>query len=390
MKPMTSLFLSLVAFFFSCNTTSTPQPQTQPESQAQVKAQAQTQAGVNTGNVQLGDGMYAEIETTKGKIVLQLEYKKTPLTVANFVTLAEGKNEMVTNTLKGKPYYDGLKFHRVINNFMIQTGDPAGNGSGGPGYKFADEITDLKHDKAGILSMANAGKGTNGSQFFITHGPTPHLDGMHTVFGHVIQGQDVVNAIVQGDEMKTVKIIRKGKDANKFDAVKVFKEYYEKAAAEQKKQADAMAKTKKDKLAYFADIKSKATKTGTGLQYQIVKKGSGKKPADGSEVYIHYSGFLTDGTLFDSSVADVAKAFGNYIPAKDQQGGYVPIPFKIGTKQGMIPGFIEGIEKLNIGDKAVIFIPSHLGYGERGAGRVIPPNSDIIFEIEMVATPAKK
>ena len=370
---MTSLFLSLVAILFSCNTTTgTPPP---------------------VENVELTDGMYAEIETNKGKIVLQLEYQKTPLTVANFVTLAEGKNDMVTDAArKGKPFYDGLKFHRVISNFMIQTGDPNGNGSGGPGYKFADEFTDLKHDKPGILSMANAGKGTNGSQFFITHVPTPHLDGMHTVFGHVVQGQDVVNSIVQGDEMKTVKIVRIGKDAKKFDAAKVFKEYYEKAAADQKKAADALAKVKADKVAYFANIKASSTKTASGLQYKIVKKGQGKKPEAGSQIFLGYSGYLENGTMFDSSDAEVAKAFGNYIPGKDQAGAYTPIPFTAGTKTGMIPGFIEGIDQLSIGDKAVIFIPAELGYGEKGAGRgMIPANANLIFEIEMLdAAPAKK
>lgn len=367
---MTSLFLSLVAFFVACNTTNTPPP---------------------AADVQLTDGMYAEIETNKGKIVLQLEYVKTPLTVANFVTLAEGKNDMVTTeSRKGKPFYDGLKFHRVIQNFMIQTGDPNGDGSGGPGYKFADEFTDLKHDKPGILSMANAGKGTNGSQFFITHGPTPHLDGMHTVFGHVIQGQDVVNSIVQGDEMKSIKILRVGSDAKKFNAPKVFREYYEKAAAEQKKQTEALAKVKTDKVAYFTGIRSTATKTNSGLQYKVVKKGTGVKPAAGTQIYIDYSGFFENGNLFDSSVVDVAKAFGNYIPAKDQAGAYVPIPFTAGTKTGMIPGFIEGIDQMSIGDKIVLFIPSHLAYGEKG-NRGIPPNSNLIFELEMRdALPIKK
>lgn len=373
---MTSLFLSLVAFFFSCNTTGTQPP----------------------ADVKLGDGMYAEIQTNKGKILLQLEFQKTPLTVANFVTLAEGKNEMVTTTeRKGKPFFDGLKFHRVINNFMIQTGDPLGNGSGGPGYKFADEITDLKHDKPGILSMANAGKGTNGSQFFITHVPTPWLDGKHTVFGHVVQGQSVVNSIVQNDVMQSVKIIRVGKEANKFDAPKIFREYYEKTAAEQKKIADeqkkameAMSKTTADKAAYFADLKGKATKTTSGLQYHIVKKGKGKKPAAGTEVYIDYAGYFENGMLFDSSNAEVNKAYGRYIPERDEAGGYAPIPFKAGTRTGMIPGFIEGIEQLSIGDKAVIFIPAHLAYGERGAGNVIPPNTDLIFELEMTDTPPAK
>lgn len=365
MKPMTSLFLSLVALFFSCN------PVTKSNAAEDAK---------------LGDGLYAEITTNKGKIVLQLEYKKTPLTVANFVTLAEGKNDMVAvSDKKGKPFYDGLKFHRVIQNFMIQTGDPNGDGTGGPGYKFADEITDLKHDKAGILSMANAGKGTNGSQIFITHGPTPHLDGKHTVFGHVVQGQDVVNAIAQGDDMISVKIVRIGAEAKKFDAPKVFREYYEKAAADLKKADAASAKVAADKVAYLAEVKAGATKLTSGLQYKIVKKGNGGKPLEGSQVGIHYAGYLENGTLFDSSMEEVAKQYGKHDPARAAANAYVPIPFTIGTKGGMIPGFIEGIEQMNVGDKAVIFIPSHLGYGERGAGGVIPPNANIIFELEMTA-----
>lgn len=170
------------------------------------------------------DGLYAELKTNKGVILLKLEYQATPLTVANFVGLAEG---VIKNDAKplGTPFYDGLIFHRVIPNFMIQGGDPLGSGMGGPGYKFKDEIVDtLKHSGPGILSMANAGKATNGSQFFITHVATPWLDGKHTVFGHVVTGQDVVNAIVNGDKIETVIIIRIGKDAKKFDAAKTFEE----------------------------------------------------------------------------------------------------------------------------------------------------------------------
>lgn len=369
---MTSLFLSLVALFFSCNNAATPAPQ----------------------KADLGDGIYAEIETSKGKIVLQLEYQKTPMTVANFISLAEGTNEFVSAEYKGKPFYNGLKWHRVIANFMIQGGDPKGDGSGGPGYKFADEITDLKHTGPGILSMANAGKGTNGSQFFITHAAQPHLDGLHTVFGHVVEGQDVVNAIQQGDEIKSIKIIRKGREAKKFNAPKVFKEANEKAIAEQKRQQEAIAKNKTDKVAYFAEMKASSSKTASGLQYKIVKKGNGQKPADGTQVYLAYSGYLDNGTatMFDSSDAETAKAFGNYIPQKDAAKAYKPIPFKTGTKTGMIPGFIEGLEQMSMGDKAIIFIPGHLGYGERGQPRAqIPPNADLIFEIEMLdAMPEQK
>lgn len=369
---MTSLFLSLVALFFSCNTNTATPPAAPPQ------------------KVEIGDGIYAEIETTKGKIVVMLEYQKTPMTVANFISLAEGTNEFVTPDYKGKHYFDGLKWHRVIANFMIQGGDPKGDGSGGPGYKFADEITDLTHSGPGILSMANAGKGTNGSQFFITHKATPHLNGIHTVFGHVVEGQNVVDAIQQNDEIKTIKIIRKGKDAKKFDAPKVFKEANEKAIAEQKKQAEAMAKTKKDKAEYFNGLKSKAIKTASGLHYVIVKKGTGTKPAQGTQVVVPYAGYLDNGTgtMFDTDNTELAKAFGNYIPQKDAAKAYKPIAFTVGTKTGMIPGFIEGIEQLSIGDKAVIFIPGHLGYGERGNPRAgIGPNAPIIFEIEIQPMP---
>lgn len=152
------------------------------------------------------EGVFAKITTTKGTITIRLEQEKAPVTVANFVGLAEGS---VKNTARGQgqPYYDGLTFHRVIADFMIQGGDPTGTGSGGPGYAFQDEIhPSLKHDRAGTLSMANAGPATNGSQFFITHGPTPHLDGKHSVFGEVIEGQNVVDAIRQGDAINSISI----------------------------------------------------------------------------------------------------------------------------------------------------------------------------------------
>ena len=160
------------------------------------------------------EGIFAIMDTSKGEIVLELYYKDAPLTVANFVGLAEGKLD-ATN---GKPFYDGLKFHRVIEDFMIQGGDPRGNGTGGPGYKFADEEVPYKFEGPGILAMANAGANTNGSQFFITHVETPWLNGKHTIFGKVVTGQDVVDAVKQGDEIKSVKVIRQGADAEGFTA----------------------------------------------------------------------------------------------------------------------------------------------------------------------------
>jgi cyclophilin family peptidyl-prolyl cis-trans isomerase len=341
----------------------------------------------------LPDGLYAQIETNKGTIIVQLEYEKTPITVANFVTLAQGKNEFISNeNLRNKPFFDGLKFHRVIPEFMIQGGDPLGTGSGDTGYKFKDEITDMKFDKGGVLAMANSGPATNSSQFFITHVETPWLEGKHTIFGHVVEkGMDVVNKIAQDDYMEKVTIIRNGEAAKKFDALKIFRDYYTVEAENQKnKLAIEMAANAKyqvfidKKIAEFSALKAKATTTPTGLKYYITKKSGGKKPAVGANVFIHYAGYLENGTLFDSSVENICKTFGKYDPNRAAQNGYQPIPFQAGKKDGLIPGFIEGIEQMAFGDKATIFIPSKLGYGEAGAGAVIPPNANIIFEIELL------
>lgn len=353
-------------------------------------------------NNNLPDGLYAKIETNKGTIIVQLDFEKAPVTVANFVTLAEGKNEFVTNeNLKRRPFFDGLKFHRVIKDFMIQTGDPLGTGSGDAGYKFKDEFSDLRFDKGGVLAMANNGPGTNSSQFFITHLETPWLEGKHTIFGHVVEkGMDVVNLIEQNDYMNKVTIIRNGKAAKNFDAIKTFHDYFSVESKNQNQKLAADAESKKDydtkykavrdqKVAYFATLKSKLTKTSTGLQYIITKKSNGKKPVNGTTIYIHYAGFLEDGTLFDSSIEEVSKTFGKFDQNRASQKGYQPIPFQAGRKDGMIPGFIEGLEKLSFGDKAVLFIPSHLAYGEAGAGGVIPPNANIIFEIELIETMPK-
>lgn len=368
-----------------------------------TKAKAKT---AKTVSATANEGVFADIETNKGKITVKLEYKKTPITVANFVSLAEGTNTIVGDSYKGKPYYDGITFHRVIKDFMIQGGDPLGTGAGDPGYKFKDEIdATLKHSKGGILSMANAGAGTNGSQFFITHKDTPWLDGRHTVFGEVTQGMDVVNKIEQGDKIIKMTIIRKGKDAKKFDAAKVFADYYANKAEDDKKLAEAeIEKAKKQaeldavkdkeynekfggviqaKKAEFEKLKATATKTASGLQYVIIKKGSDKKPAAGAQVQVGYAGYFENGKLFDASFEDVAKAYGKYDPMRAQQGGYNGFPFTYGNKTGLIPGFIEGLENMNSGDRAVIFIPSALAYGQKGAGGIIPPNTDLIFELEM-------
>ena len=306
------------------------------------------------------DGLFAEIETNKGTIVIDLNYKKTPVTVANFVSLAEGTNPDVTAQYKSKPFYDGLKFHRVINDFMIQGGDPLGSGSGDPGYKFKDEITDLKHDSAGILSMANSGPNTNGSQFFITHKPTPHLDGKHTVFGKVTSGMDVVNKIVQNDVMNKVTIVRRGADAKKFDAAKVF------AAATEGNKAAAIKEAKERELLNakaLTEFKNGKT-TASGLQYIVIKEGAGLKPVATSNVKVHYVGTLLNGTEFDSSV---------------KRGE----PIDFGLNQ-VIPGWTEGLQLMTEGSKYKFYIPYNLAYGERAMGNVIPAKSDLIFEVELL------
>lgn len=306
----------------------------------------------------MNNGIYAKFTTPKGEIIVNLEYQKTPGTVGNFVSLAEGNIENKAKK-QGTPYYNGLKFHRVIPDFMIQGGCPLGTGTGSPGYQFDDEIhPDLKHDVAGKISMANAGPGTNGSQFFITHVATPWLDGKHTVFGNVVEGQDVVDAVAQGDEMH-VEILRIGEDAIQWNSVEAFRKFEgsraEREAAELKKQNDLL-----DAVAAGYD------QTPSGLRYKILQNGDGKKATKGAMVSVHYKGQLLDGTVFDSSY-------------KRKQ----PIDFQIGIGQ-VILGWDEGIQLLKVGDKARFVIPSHLGYGERGAGGVIPPNATLIFDVELM------
>jgi peptidyl-prolyl cis-trans isomerase A (cyclophilin A) len=366
--------LCLAVFNIQAQTTKKPAAKSKPKT---TTAKPATKPSLKPKPV---EGIFATISTTKGDIVLILEYVKAPVTVANFISLAEGKNPNVkVEKLKGKPFYDGLKFHRVINDFMIQGGDPDGNGSGGPGYSFKDEfVKELIFDKGGILAMANSGPATNGSQFFITHKETPWLNGKHTIFGHVVSGMDNVNKIVQDDIMTKITITRKGAAAKKFDAVKILADDIKKDDA---KKGEAQ-KVVKDKAAYFAATKAKATTTASGLKYVITQKGTGVKGAEGSTIYFHYAGYFEDGNLFDSSMPNVEKAYGKYNANRDAQGGYKAFPFTVGKKDGMIPGFIEALDIMTDGDKAIFFLPSNLAYGEAGAGGVIPPNATLIFEIE--------
>ncbi|MEL6303244.1 MAG: peptidylprolyl isomerase [Bacteroidota bacterium] len=339
----------------------------------------------------LGDGLFADIQTNKGDIVVKLEHEKTPVTVANFVSLAEGKSPFVSEEYKDKPYYDGIIFHRVIKDFMIQCGDPTGTGQGNPGYKFKDEFVDsLSHSKKGILSMANSGPKTNGSQFFITHKETPWLDGRHTVFGEVVEGMDVVDSIavvqtadrdrpVDEVRMDKVIIVRNGKDARKFDAIEIMNQYFE----EEKAAEEAFKKMIQDLQAEFLSQKEEASETDSGLKILKLKEGTGEQPTVGQNVLVNYAGWLADGTLFDSNIEEVALKFNKLNPGRRDQGGYKPFPMLYGPEARLIPGFREGLQSMNMGDKVRLFIPSHLGYGPQGSGP-IPPNSDLVFDLEIV------
>ena len=305
------------------------------------------------------NGIYAKFNTAKGSILVKLTHDLTPGTVGNFVALAEGNME---NKVKpqGTKFYDGLNFHRVIPDFMIQGGCPQGTGTGDPGYKFDDEFhPSLKHDKPGVLAMANSGPGSNGSQFYITHVPTSWLDGKHTVFGHVIEGQDVVDAVAQGDKLETLEIIRVGDEAKNWNAIEAFVSL---KGARLKK----LAALKAESEAKMEQLAAGFEKTESGLRYQFIQRGEGKQAEAGKTVAVHYEGSLESGKVFDSSY-----------PRKK------PIEFKLGIGQ-VIEGWDEGIALLKVGDKARFVIPSDLGYGPSGAGGVIPPNATLIFDVELM------
>ncbi|MGX1023135.1 peptidylprolyl isomerase [Flavobacterium sp. CS20] len=319
----------------------------------------------------LDDGLYAKFDTNYGEFIAKLYHKKAPMTVGNFVSLAEGNNPKAKEKYQGKKFFDSLTFHRVIDGFMIQGGDPLGTGQGDPGYKFPNEITELTHDTIGVLSMANSGPNTNGSQFFITLKPQSPLNGSYSVFGQIVEGQSVVDSIgkVETDtrnkpkeavRINTVEIIRKGQDAKNFDAAKAFENgiaEFEEAQAKKQEEINNTINSMYDNL----------QETESGLRYVITKENpSGEQPQVGDNVSVHYEGRLIDGTVFDSSFK------------RDK-----PITFPLGQRR-VIAGWDEGIALMKKGEKATLVIPPDLGYGPRGAGGVIPPNAYLIFDVELV------
>lgn len=350
----------------------------------------------------LEDGLFAEFKTTHGTMVAQLYYEKAPITVANFVALSEGNHPDVQEVFKGKPYYNGIIFHRVMDGFMIQGGDPLKTGKGGPGYQFIDEITNLKHDKAGVLSMANSGPATNGSQFFITEAPTPWLDGLHTIFGQLVKGieiQDSISNVKTGIANRPItdvvinelNIIRKGEAAQLFDAPKTWgnkDKIQEKLKIDEERKMelelrrmDSLAKLDIIKL---EDYNKKSIKQKSGLKIYVIKQGRGIKPKDGKIVKLYADGYLTNGVLFWSNNKQINEIHGKYDAEKQGRGFYDPIEMELSPDMQLIPGFKEAVYTMNVGDIIYCHIPSHLAYGSQSRG-LITPNSDLNFIIHMVS-----
>ena len=345
----------------------------------------------------LKEGLYADIQTNHGDMLAELYYKATPGTVANFVSLAEGTNTYVADSLKGKRYYDGTKSHRVIKDFMLQAGDRTATGEGDPGYKFADEFVDtLRYTRKGQLGMANSGPATNGSQFFITEVATDWLNFRHTIFGQVIQGEDVISKITDEQTskedsrpknpviIKKIEIIRVGKDAQKWDAPKVFDAFMK----EQNAKAQKLESQKEKNLALMAEQEAKAVAQPSGIKILKLKEGNGRKPQIGANILVNYAGFLrATGDLFDTNIAEIAKENDAYDAARaaDPQYGYIPYAWKYSPEEGLIAGFKEALLSMKVGVRVRVFIPSALAYGKEGFGNgVIPPDADLVFEIEIV------
>lgn len=344
----------------------------------------------------LKDGVYAEFTTNKGTFVAKLYSEATPLTVANFVSLADGTNGMVDSIYKGKRYYDGLTFHRIIKDFMIQGGDPEGSGKGNPGYAFPDEIVDtLQFDRKGLLAMANAGPGpsgtgTNGSQFFITLKETPHLNGRHTIFGEIVEGQDVVDAIGEVETesadkpvhpvvIQKVKIINKGKKR-----IPYFTDEMSKLEKEKKEKETRIKEVAEKKAKELEKLRSKADSLPSGVEIYKNKEGDGPEPKQGDKVLMNYAGYLPNGKMFDSNILENAERYENVDNMRKAAGQYMPMATEYSPDAKLIPGFREALLTMRVGDKVTVFIPPHLAYGQRGVPGVIPADSELIFELEVV------
>lgn len=352
---------------------------------------ALTLSSCKTKYPNLEKGLYAEFVTNKGIFVAKFYNDATPLTVSNFIELAEGTHPLVDSIYQGKPYYNGLTFHRVIKDFMIQGGDPKGDGTGNPGYAFPDEIVDtLTHKGKGILSMANSGPATNGSQFFITLKETPWLDGKHTVFGEIVLGQEVVDSIGSvittkpDDKPETPIIIEQVNIINKGVTAPSFTAEMDKIEKVKKEKEERIAKVSEATKAELERMMGEAQEYPSGLKIYWNHKGKAMKPAEGSQIQMNYVGYFMDGKLFDTSILEIAEKYETVDAQRLAKGQYGPMPSVYSKEARLIPGFKEGMLEMSFGDKATLFVPSHLAYGEQGAGSIIPPNTDLVFELEIM------
>ncbi len=319
------------------------------------------------------DGIYAVLETDLGTIVCRLLFERAPLTVANFVGLAEGTlqfREVGTGELVRRPFYQEILFHRVIEDFMIQTGDPTGTGNGGPGYHFRDELdTGLSHDRPGTLSMANAGANSNGSQFFITEVPTPWLDGRHSIFGRVVFGLDVVSAIadseVEGSRpvdplyLQRVSILRRGDGAEEFDAEAVFEELEDLSPSEQSERRAAEFATR------LEELRGDSLPREDGSRYTVVEEGEGVQPTPGQTIRVHYVCYLPDGSVVESTRR---RARSMRLVAGEPRRG---LDWEL--------WYLE----MKPGERRWVFLPPELGFGDRGIPGVVPPGSPLILDLEL-------
>ena len=353
----------------------------------------------NNPNGDLENGLYAKMTTSKGELLLKLHSEETPITVASFVSLAEGNSKRVSDNYANQPYYNGTQFHRVINDFMIQGGDPTATGQGGPGYRFKDEFVDtLRHDSKGVLSMANSGPFTNGSQFFITHKETPWLDGKHTVFGRLVSGEATLDSIattptdptdrpLEPVTLETVEIIRVGSQAKKFNAVETLEDYFNAIEEEVKRNAEA----KKERQNEFEKRFENAELSKQGVEYVIERQGTGETLAIGTEISVNYAGWLVDGTLFDTNIQSIAERDENFDQINAMhRGQFIPMKTSVDPDAAMIAGFKEALMTMKVGELRWVRIPSVLGFGSNGAGNVIPPGADLVFSIELLAELPKR
>jgi peptidylprolyl isomerase len=328
------------------------------------------------------NGLYAEVTTNKGLIVLKLEFEETPMTVANFVGLAEGT---IRNTAlpDGTPYFDGTKFHRVAPGHVIQTGVPAGGKTSGPGYQFPNEIRmpGLNHDRAGMLNMANSGPHTNGSQWCVMLGNRSYLNGDYTVFGHVVQGLDVVFAIAQGDEVKSVKIVRAGKAADRFRPMTASFQKMVDEARVRALQADARKQADEEKKIRAGWPKAKLM--DNGVKHVVVREGKGDVPVSGARLRVSYSGKSLYDLRFVSTAEGGKPAFGRN-----------PEPFEIEVGKGLVNrGFDAAVSQMKKGEKRILIVPSNQAYGSGGfydkekPGQKrfhISPDTTLIYEVEVL------